>query len=153
MHPPSTTSDVPIWKCSWCKVRNGKLTEIEIETLKNFVRLFGWPVLPLIFHDDGYVYAYGELPTLRKAETGLRWKDGNVSVLRECNASNSRVGPPEKSGTLWPGIEVTPRSGRVARVIKKHDEYLKKRGWYDLITATFDENWIDDDLDGSDTEI
>ena len=32
-------------------------------------------------------------------------------------------------------------------------EYLKKRGWYDLITATFDENWIDDDLDGSDTEI
>jgi hypothetical protein len=48
---------------------------------------------------------------------------------------------------------VTPRSGRVARVMKKHDEYLKKRGWYDLITATFDENWIDDDLDGSDTEI
>jgi hypothetical protein len=59
----------------------------------------------------------------------------------------------KKAETLWPGIEVTPRSGRVARVMKKHDEYLKKRGWYDLITATFDENWIDDDLDGSDTEI
>jgi hypothetical protein len=55
----------------------------------------------------------------------------------------------EKASALWPNVEVTLRSGRVARVIKEHDEYLKKRGWYDIITATLDENWVDD----GDTEI
>ena len=49
-----------------------------------------------------------------------------------------------KAEALWPGVEVTLRSGRVDRVIKEHDEYLKKRGWYDTITATLDENWVDD---------
>jgi len=29
-----------------------------------------------------------------------------------------------KAGALWPRVEVTLRSGRVARVIKEHDEYL-----------------------------
>jgi hypothetical protein len=49
-----------------------------------------------------------------------------------------------KAEALWPGAEATLRSGRVARIIKEHDEYLKKRGWYDTITATLDENWVDD---------
>lgn len=49
-----------------------------------------------------------------------------------------------KAEALWPGAEATLRSGRVARVIKEHDEYLKKRGDYDIITATLDENWVDD---------
>jgi hypothetical protein len=48
----------------------------------------------------------------------------------------------EKANALWPNAEVTLRSGRVARVIKEHDEYLKKRGDYDIITATLDENWV-----------
>jgi len=52
---------------------------------------------------------------------------------------------------LWPGIEVTLRSKRVAEVIEQHDEYLRRRGWYDVITATLDENWIDDAVDGSST--
>ena len=86
VQPHSTKSDTPVWKCPWCGARKGKLTEIEIKTLKNFVRLFGWPVLPLVFHDDGYVYAYGQLSALRKAGTGVRWKDGDVSALRECDA-------------------------------------------------------------------
>ena len=50
----------------------------------------------------------------------------------------------KKANVLWPGAEVTLRSARVARVIEEHDEYLKKRGWYDIITATLDENWKDD---------
>ena len=54
----------------------------------------------------------------------------------------------ERADGLWPGIEVTLRSKRVAELIEQHDEYLKKRGWYDAITATLDENWIDDAVDG-----
>jgi hypothetical protein len=48
---------------------------------------------------------------------------------------------------LWPGIEVTLRSKRVAELIEQHDRYLRKREWYDVITATLDENWIDDAVD------
>ena len=48
-----------------------------------------------------------------------------------------------KANALWPDAEVTLRSGRVARVLKEHDEYLKKRGWYDIITETADENCKD----------
>jgi hypothetical protein len=54
----------------------------------------------------------------------------------------------EKAEALWPGIEVTLRSKRVASLIGQHDEYLKKRGWYDTIAATLDENWLDDAVDG-----
>ena len=41
---------------------------------------------------------------------------------------------------------------RVARVIKEHDAYLKKRDWYDIITATLDENWVADGNDEFDSE-
>jgi hypothetical protein len=61
----------------------------------------------------------------------------------------------KKAEALWPGVEVTLRSGRAARRIKEHDEFLKKRGDYDIITATLDENWTNDDnelVDG-DSEI
>jgi hypothetical protein len=49
-----------------------------------------------------------------------------------------------RAEALWPDAEVTLRSGRVARVIEKHDRYLKGRGDYDIITATLDENWQGD---------
>ena len=44
----------------------------------------------------------------------------------------------------WPG------STRIARLIARHDEWLKKKrtdgkSWYDTITETLDENWRDDD--------
>ena len=49
-----------------------------------------------------------------------------------------------KAEALWgPGIEVTLRGGRAARRIREHDEYLKRRGDYDIITATLDENIAD----------
>jgi uncharacterized Zn finger protein (UPF0148 family) len=56
----------------------------------------------------------------------------------------------EKANALWPDVEVTLRSKRVADLIDQHNEWLKKRGWYDIITATLDENWIDesDAVDG-----
>jgi hypothetical protein len=90
VHPHSTTSDIPIWKCAWCGIRKGKLTETEIKTLESY----------------------------------------------------------EKANALWPGIDVTLRSKRVAELIKQHDQYLRKCGWYDVITATLDENWMDDAVDG-----
>ena len=55
----------------------------------------------------------------------------------------------KKVEALWPGAEVTLRSVRVARVIKEHDEYLKERGDYAIITATLDENWQDVENDDS----
>jgi hypothetical protein len=64
-----------------------------------------------------------------------------------------------KAETLWSDIEVTLRSGRAARRIKENDEYLKKRGDYDIITATLDENTADNAedegafYDDGDTEI
>jgi hypothetical protein len=48
----------------------------------------------------------------------------------------------------WPG------STRIARLIGRHDKWLKKkkapdgRSFYDIITETLDENWHDDDDDG-----
>ena len=36
------------------------------------------------------------------------------------------------------------RSKRVADVIAQHDEWLKDRRDYDIITATLDENWEED---------
>jgi hypothetical protein len=66
---------------------------------------------------------------------------GNVTQVLTCQDFLTRA------EQLWPGIAVTLRSGRVARVIKEHDAYLKRRGDYDIITATLDENWV---ADGSD---
>jgi hypothetical protein len=44
----------------------------------------------------------------------------------------------------WPG------STRIARLIARHDEWLKRkqtngRSWYDIITDTLDENWTEPD--------
>ena len=44
----------------------------------------------------------------------------------------------------WPG------STKIARLIARHDEWLKKkrtdgRSWYDTITTALDENWQADD--------
>jgi hypothetical protein len=148
VHPHSTKSDILIWKCAWCGIRKGKLTETEIKALESFVRLFGWPVLPLTFNDDGYVYGYGQLSKMRQAPARVRWKDGGVSTVQAGYSTNNVVCLPRKGGSVVPGIEVTLRSKRVASLIGQHDEYLKKRGWYDVITATLDENWLDDAVDG-----
>lgn len=51
----------------------------------------------------------------------------------------------EKANALWPDAEVVLRSKRVADVIAQHDERLKDRGWFDIITRTLDENWEGED--------
>jgi hypothetical protein len=30
-------------------------------------------------------------------------------------------------------------------LIEQHDEWLKDRGWYDIITHTLDDNWTGED--------
>ena len=50
----------------------------------------------------------------------------------------------KKAEALWPGAEVMLRSQQKLKTrIEQHDEYLKRRGDYDIITATLDENWND----------
>jgi hypothetical protein len=51
----------------------------------------------------------------------------------------------EKANALWPDMEVTLRSKRVLSLIERHDEWLKDRRWYDIITAMLDENWTSED--------
>jgi hypothetical protein len=51
----------------------------------------------------------------------------------------------EKANALWPDAEVTLRSKRVLNLIEQHDEWLKDRGWYDIITAMLDQNWTGED--------
>jgi hypothetical protein len=56
-----------------------------------------------------------------------------------------------KAESLWPGIEVTLRRSRAARAIEQHDEFLKKRGDYAIITATLNENAADNAEDSGAT--
>jgi hypothetical protein len=51
----------------------------------------------------------------------------------------------EKASALWSEAEVTLHSGRAVQLIQQHDEYLKERGDYDIITATLDRNWNGED--------
>ena len=51
----------------------------------------------------------------------------------------------EKANALWLDTEVTLRSKRVLSLIEQHDEWLKDRGWYGIITATLVENWEGED--------
>src|SRR5262249_55082138 len=109
-----------IWKCAWCGIRKNKLTETEIKTLESFVRLFGWPVLPLTFSDDGCVYAYGQLSKMRKASAGVRWKVGGVSTVQAGNATNNVVRFPVESK------RIVPDGARVARDTLRY--LLEERG-------------------------
>ena len=69
VHPHSVKSSIPIWKCGWCRKRKGRVTEEEIKILEDFLHRFGWIVEPLVFHDNGTVYAFSELSTLRETAT------------------------------------------------------------------------------------
>jgi hypothetical protein len=73
--------------------------------------------------------------------------DGKTVSCQRCRQTTQlSTGTPflEKADPLWPEAEVTLRSKRVADLILQHDEWLKDRGDYDIITATLDENWIDE---------
>jgi hypothetical protein len=73
--------EYPIWKCSWCARRKGKLIETEIELLERWVNQFGWTLESLVFHANGKVYACCQLPTLREAASGVRRENRLVPTL------------------------------------------------------------------------
>jgi hypothetical protein len=60
----------------------------------------------------------------------------------------------EKANALWPEAEVTLRARkRVLSLVEQHDEYLRARGDYDIITATLDKNWTaEEHVDDPDAE-
>ena len=81
VHPHSIKSNIPIWRCVWCCKRKGKLTEDEIELLEDWLHRFGWTMEPLVFHEDGIIYAHCQLPALREATSGLRRQAGLVPTM------------------------------------------------------------------------
>ena len=145
VHPYSVKSNIPIWKCSWCTRRKGKLTETEIKLLQRWVHQFGWTFESLVFHENGQVYASCQLPALRKAGSGLRREDGLVPECRQSTQVSTATPFLEKANALWPDMEVTLRSKRVLTLIEQRDEWLKDRGWYDIITVALEENWNGED--------
>ena len=91
VHPYSVKSSIPIWKCSWCARRKGKLTETEIKLLERWAHQFGWTLESLVFHENGKVYAYCQLPTLREATSGLRReKQSRASAAARRHSSQRR---------------------------------------------------------------
>jgi hypothetical protein len=81
VHPYSVKSSIPIWKCSWCARRKGRLTETKIKLLERRVHQFGWTLEPLVFHENGKVYASCQLPALREATSGVRRENSVVPTL------------------------------------------------------------------------
>ena len=145
VHPYSVKSSIPIWKCSWCARRKGKLTETEIELLERWVHQFDWTLESLVFHEDRKVYASCQLPTLREATARLRRTNRLVSAVSAYDTANNTAAFLEKANALWPGAEVTLRSKRALSLIEQHDEWLRECGWYEIITAMLDENWPGED--------
>ena len=74
--------------------------------------------------------------------------DGKTVSCQQCRqAIQLSTATPflEKANALWPDMEVTLRSKRVLSLIEQHDEWLKDRGWYDIITVALEENWNGED--------
>jgi hypothetical protein len=61
------------------------LTETEIKLLERWVHLFDWTLEPLVFHEDGKVYAHCQLPTLREAASGVRRENSLVPAMSPVN--------------------------------------------------------------------
>jgi hypothetical protein len=83
--------------------------------------------------------------------------DGHTATCQRCRQTTQLTKSQsflEKANALWPAAEVTLRaSKRVLSLIEQHDEYLKARGDYDIITATLDENWTGEEhVDEPDAE-
>ena len=81
--------------------------------------------------------------------------DGNTVTCKRCgNVTQLQAATRvflTKIEERWPNAGVILRRERVVRVIEKHDEYLKRRGDYDIITATLDENWVEG-IEGADDD-
>jgi hypothetical protein len=151
VHPHSMKSNLPIWKCAWCGKRKGKLTDEEIELLEDFLHRFGWTMEPLVFHENGIVYAHCPCPRCGKQNPVF---DGKMAKCQRCRQkielSIVTTNFLEKTKALWGArAEVTLRnSKKITNLIEQHDEYLKSRGDYDIISSTLlGEDWQDDRAD------
>lgn len=96
VHPYSVKSSIPIWKCSWCARRKGKLTETKIKLLERWVHQFGWTSEPLVFHENGKVYASYQLPTLWKSTAGVRRENSLVPAMLPGDTALSGGAPSRK---------------------------------------------------------
>jgi hypothetical protein len=79
--------------------------------------------------------------------------DGRIVACRACRQraelSPATVTFLQRAKELWPGTEVVLRQAqRMQEKIKERDEYLKRRGDFDIITAAI-EGAIDDDADAT----
>ena len=128
-------SNIPIWKCAWCGKRKGKVTENEIELLESFLHQFGWTLEPLVFHEDGMVYAHCQLPALREATSGLRRENSLVPAVPADDAALNSDGLSGKGERAVAGCGSDTAIEAGVGLIEQHDEWLRDRGWYDIITA------------------
>jgi hypothetical protein len=55
VRPHSIKSDIPIWRCVWCKRRRGKVHETHILLMESWLKHSGWTIYPLRFPDTGGV--------------------------------------------------------------------------------------------------
>jgi hypothetical protein len=58
VHPHSVKSDIPIWRCVWCRTRRGKIHDDHIHLLEFWLINNGWTINPLRFPDTGVEIAY-----------------------------------------------------------------------------------------------
>jgi hypothetical protein len=72
--------------------------------------------------------------------------DGRIVACRACRQtaelSPATVTFLQRAKELWPGADVVLRqTGRMRNLLERHDAHLRRRGDYDIITATLDENY------------
>jgi hypothetical protein len=72
--------------------------------------------------------------------------DGRIVACRACKQtaelSPATVTFLQRAKELWPGADVVLRqTGRMRNLLERHDAHLRRRGDYDIITATLDENY------------
>jgi len=78
VHPHSTKSNIPIWKCLWCRARRGKPTAIELSLLNAWLKEYGYTLEPLAFCDDGGIrFAYEVFASDRAP---VAWVNGNTKT-------------------------------------------------------------------------
>jgi hypothetical protein len=59
----------------------------EIALLEDFLHRFGWTLEPLLFHENGIVYAHCQLPALRAAGATGQGFGGYMPAVPERDAA------------------------------------------------------------------
>jgi hypothetical protein len=88
VHPHSTRSNIPIWRCVWCRKRRGKPTAIELALLNAWLKEYGYTLEPLCFCDDGGIriaklMLQHDAWLKKKQSNGRSWYDIITDTLDE----------------------------------------------------------------------